>query len=155
VIRNKTTLKILKRAIENARGYGLRILQFSMQKNHVHLIIEADNNEILTRGMRSLTITMAKGIDMGRIQVARYHLHVLRSRIETRNAVHYVLFNEQKHEKGTCSTVDEYGSLFSMSNVREMIRDFTKKNRKTIRLGSGERWLPDIPGSHLMRLVSS
>lgn len=102
-IRNKECLKILKRAILNARGWGLRIIHFSLQSNHVHLIVEADNNEILTRGMRSLTVTMAKRIAKGRIQLERYHLHVLRSLRETRNAVFYVLQNEQRHT-GTSST---------------------------------------------------
>lgn len=153
-IRNKTSLKLLKRAIVNARRFGLRVLHYSMQKNHIHLIIEADSNPVLTKGMRSLTITMAKGLKQGRIQVQRYHLHVLKSLRETRNAVNYVLFNEQKHEKGTCSTTSEYCSLLSMKDAAERIREFVKKKKITIKLERGERWLPDYPGSHLMKLVS-
>ena len=155
VIRNKTSLRLLKRAIVNARRFGLRIIHYSMQKNHIHLIIEADTNEILTRGMRSLTITFAKGIKQGRIQLERYHLHVLRSVRETRNSVHYVLFNEQKHERGTCSTVDGFSSLLCLGNARDLIAEFCKKRRMTIRIERGERWPLDFPESHLMRLVSS
>lgn len=154
VIRHKTSLRLLKRAIVNARRFGLRIIHYSMQKNHIHLIIEADNNEILTRGMRSLTITFAKGLKQGRIQVQRYHLHVLRSVRETKNAVHYVLFNEQKHETGTCSTVDGFSSLLCLENAMDLISKFCRKKKVEIRIGRGEKWLPDIPGSHLIRLVS-
>ncbi len=96
-IRNKKCLKLLKKPILNARSHGLRIIHFSLQSNHVHLIIECENNEMLTRGMRSLTVTFAKGLKAGRVQLERYHLHVLRSVRETKNAVLYVLFNQQKH----------------------------------------------------------
>ncbi len=126
-----------------------------MQSNHIHLIIEADSNEILTRGMRSLTITMAKGLKQGRIQMQRYHLHVLKSLKETKNAVQYVLFNEQKHEKGRCSTVDGYSSLLGLGNALDLIREFAKKKKITIKIGEIEKWPPDIPGSHLLKLVSS
>lgn len=96
IIRHKRGLQILKRAIMNARAKGLKIVHFSMQTNHIHLILEARDNATLTRGMRSLTVTFAKGMGKGRIQVARYHLHVLKHLREARNAVHYFLFNEQK-----------------------------------------------------------
>ena len=61
-IKNKDCLKLLKHAIDNARKMGLKIIHFSLQSNHVHLITEAENNDILTRGMRALTITFAKGL---------------------------------------------------------------------------------------------
>jgi hypothetical protein len=62
----------------------------------MHFIIEADNNRILEAGMRSLTVTLAKGIKKGKVQLERYHLHVLKTIRETKNAIHYVLFNEQR-----------------------------------------------------------
>lgn len=101
-IRNKDCLKILSKAIRNGRKMGLRIIHFSLQSNHIHLIIEPTSNDVLTRGMRSLTITFAKRVQKlknltGGIQLERYHLHVLKTLQEARNAVNYVVFNEQKH----------------------------------------------------------
>jgi hypothetical protein len=148
-VRNKERLKLLKRSIQNARSHGLKILHYSFQRNHVHLIIEAINNETLTRGMRSLTITFAKGVNMGRIQVERYHLHVLRSLRETRNAMMYVLFNEQKHERGICSTVSGYSSLLSHPRAMELIRDFAKRKKKVIVVERGEAWRGDPARSFL------
>src|SRR5687768_14758032 len=55
-IRNKETLKLLKRSIQNARSHGLKIHHYSFQSNHVHLIAGAGTNSVLTTGMRSLTI---------------------------------------------------------------------------------------------------
>lgn len=108
-IKNKNFLRILKKAILNSRKKGLRIIHYSVQSNHVHFIIEADNNQLLERGMRSLTVTLVKGINKGRVQLQRFHLHVLRSLKEARNAVHYVCFNEQKHTGRR--SVDAYSSV--------------------------------------------
>lgn len=150
-IRNKDCLRILKKAIVNARRFGLRINQFSLQHNHIHLIVEADTNEILTRGMRSLTITFAKRLDKGRVQLERYHLHVLRTIRETKNAIYYVLFNKQKHEKGTCSTVDEYGSLYYVNNWKELVKAFAIKEKMLLRIRHlKDHWRQDSPKSWLL-----
>ncbi len=108
-IRNKDFLRILKRAILNSRRKGLRILHYSVQSNHVHFIIEADNNENLEKGMRSLAVTIVRGINKGKVQLQRYHLHVLKCLRELRNAVNYVCYNEQKHTGKR--NIDAYSSV--------------------------------------------
>lgn len=149
-IRNKDCLRLLKRAIVNARKLGLRITHFSLQSNHIHIIAEADSNSILSAGMRSLTITFAKGLNKGKVQLERYHLHVLKGKRETKNAVMYVLFNKQKHEKGTYSNIDEYSSLLSMRNAIELIKEFIGKKKMTLKINKGEPWIPDLPQSWLL-----
>ena len=139
-IRNKICLKLLKRAILNSRRHGLRIIHFSLQSNHVHLIVEAEINHILTKGMRSLTVTFAKGLNQGRVQIQRYHLHVFKSLRETKNAVQYVLFNSQKHGS---SKIDEYCSILSMPNALEIIRNFAKAQNIYLTVERGESWKPD------------
>lgn len=122
-IRNKDSLRVLKRAIKNAGTHGLRVVHFSMQSNHIHLIVESTSNEVLTRGMRSLTITFAKGLKKGSIQIERYHLHVLRSLKETKNAVHYVLFNQQKHSNLKTAYMDEYSSLGLIADLKKIAKE--------------------------------
>ncbi|MES2526415.1 MAG: hypothetical protein V4598_04985 [Bdellovibrionota bacterium] len=105
--------------------------------------------------MRSLTITLAKGLQKGRVQMERYHLHVLRSVRETRNALHYVLLNQQKHEKprrqpGTYSKIDDYSSVLCFKGGLDLVRSFAKRNRMTITIGKVS-WVPDNPGSWLMK----
>lgn len=51
-IKNKRCLALLKRAILNARSHGLRVIHFSLQSNHIHLIVEA----FKTRDTASLII---------------------------------------------------------------------------------------------------
>lgn len=148
-VRNKDTLKLLKKSIANARKHGLRILQFSFQSNHIHLIVEATDNRTLTKGMRSLTITFAKGLSKGRMQIERYHLHVLKTIRESKNALQYVLFNQQRHDRGTYSKVDEYSSVLSLKNGLDLVRKYAKMNRMTISIGKAA-WVPDIAGSYIM-----
>lgn len=150
-IRNKTTLKLLKKAIQNARGQGLKVLQYSFQHNHVHLLIEAHDNHILSKGMRSLTITFAKGLRIGRVQVERYHLHVLKTVREVRHAIHYVLFNQQKHERGTYSWIDDYSSVLSNPNELDLVRKFAQKSGMLLKVSKGDPWKPDLSGSYIYR----
>lgn len=121
-VKNKEGLKALHKAIRNARAHGLRINHFSLQHNHVHLIVQAANNDILTKGMRSLTITLSKVIGRGRIQLQRYHLHVLKSPREAQNAINYVLFNERKHTGKM--TIDSYSTVGLLGSAKEIAQRF-------------------------------
>lgn len=154
-IRNKHALKLLKRALLKARSQGLCVIHFSLQSNHIHLIVEAQSNQILTKGMRSLTVTFAKGLHLGRIQVGRYHLHVLKSIQETRHAVRYVLFNKQKHEKGTYSVIDGYSSLLTLADPRKIIRSFAIKSKMTLKIGVNDCWRGDQEKSFLLKRALS
>ena len=87
---------------EQHRG-TLRIVHFSVQGNHVHLVAEAHNRVVLGRRMKGFGIRFARAVNSmmsrrrGRVLAERYHLHVLRTRSEARNAVRYVLGNHVKH----------------------------------------------------------
>ena len=133
-IRNKDCLKLLKRSIQNAQKMGLKIIHFSLQSNHVHLITEAENNEVLTRGMRALTITFSKGLNRGRVQLERYHLHVLKTLREVKHAIIYVLFNEQKHTKKKASKIDGYTSVLYLEEGLKLVRNFAQKNKVTLKI---------------------
>ncbi len=150
-IKTKFCLRLLKRAILNARRHGLRVNHYSLQSNHIHLIVEAETNQILTKGMRSLTVTFAKGLQQGKIQVERYHLHVLRAVREIKNAILYVLFNQQKHEKGKFSRIDEYSSLLSTDYAMKLIQNFAWKEKITLKIEKGGRFSPDESRRYLLR----
>ncbi len=100
--------------------------------------------------MRSLTNTMAKGLKLGRIQTGRYHLHVLRSVREAKNAILYVLFNQQKHIRGTCSTINDYSSVLSLENGIELVRKFAMRTKMTLKIEQGN-WIPDPALTFLAR----
>lgn len=79
-----------------------RIVHFSIQGNHLHLIFEAESARGLAAAVRALSIRLARRLNrmMGRAGAVfedRYHAHVLRSPAEVRNAVAYVLGNFASH----------------------------------------------------------
>jgi hypothetical protein len=64
--------------------------------------VEADGSAALGRGMKSLASRFARAVKRalgrhGQVVRDRYHLHVLRSVREVRNAIRYVLLNGRKH----------------------------------------------------------
>jgi putative transposase len=83
---------------------GFRLIHFSVQGNHLHLVVEARDADSLSRGMQGLTIRMAKRLNrvMGRrgaVFADRYHEHVLRSPSEVARALAYVLGNFAVHAR--------------------------------------------------------
>ena len=84
--------------------FGVRLLHFSVQGNHLHLIVEAPDRDALTQAMQGLAIRLARGVNRassrkGRVFADRYHSRILKTPAEVRNAVHYVLHNRQKHQR--------------------------------------------------------
>src|SRR5690554_5748078 len=62
--------------------------------------------------------TFSKGVRRGRIQLERYHLHVLKTLRETKNAIHYVLFNHQKHTGLKRAYITPYSSLGFVTDLK-------------------------------------
>ena len=111
-LRTPSFLEVFGRAVEMASGRGLRVTHFAILSNHIHAIVEADSNEALSSGMTSLKTAIAwffRRKFEGALYDGRYHLHVLKSPREVRNAVQYVEFNESKHRKAK-PFVDRYSS---------------------------------------------
>jgi len=85
------------------RRDDFRIVEFSVQTNHVHLVIEAEDNDALTRGMKSFAVranrlfNAASGRRRGRVWSDRYHRSDLKTPRQVRNAIVYVLGNGRKH----------------------------------------------------------
>jgi REP element-mobilizing transposase RayT len=89
-----------------------RIVHISIQRTHVHLIVEADNKRALARGMQSFQISAARHINReysvkqklvekrrGNVFVDRYHLEVIKSPRQARRSLSYVLNNWRKHRE--------------------------------------------------------
>lgn len=79
-----------------------RVVQYSLQSNHVHLLVEAATREALGRGMKAIGARLARAVNrvfqrVGPVLADRYHLHVLRTPSEVRNALRYVLLNGRHH----------------------------------------------------------
>jgi REP element-mobilizing transposase RayT len=79
-----------------------RVIHYSVQGNHAHFVVEAESAKALGWGMKALAARFARAVNRvfgrrGPVLVDRYHLRVLRTPREVRNAIAYVLSNVQKH----------------------------------------------------------
>lgn len=88
-----------------------RVVHFSVQTNHVHLLVEAQGANALARGMQALAIRVARGVNRaagrkGKLWADRYHARVLRSPREVRWALAYVLQNARRHLTSEGGIVD-------------------------------------------------
>jgi putative transposase len=106
---------------------GVRVIHFSVQHNHVHLIVEADSRRALSNAMRALLIRLARNLNAlmgarGRRFEDRYHEHVLKTPSETRNALLYVIGNRAVHlarwGKTQRTGADEFSSLANDELIR-------------------------------------
>jgi REP-associated tyrosine transposase len=93
-----------------------RIVHFSVQDDHVHLLVEAKNARELSSGMRGLAIRVARCVNdllrrRGRFWADRWHGRALGSPREVRNAFVYVLANFRKHARRRWGEgLDQYAS---------------------------------------------
>jgi REP element-mobilizing transposase RayT len=81
---------------------GFRLVHFSVQSNHLHLLVEGRCRSTLSRGLQGLAIRMARALNRqwrrsGSVFADRYHDRILRSPREVWNALRYVLCNARKH----------------------------------------------------------
>jgi putative transposase len=101
-MRTQSVAGVVIRQIGRASEKGLRVLHHSVQEDHLHLIVEADDAESLSRGMQRLASRVAMGLNAlvgrrGKFWKERYHRRDLGTPRQFRNALVYVTFNFRKH----------------------------------------------------------
>jgi REP element-mobilizing transposase RayT len=107
-LRRRRMYKALRDAtITAALREWFRIVHISLQRTHVHMIVEADDRAALARGMQGFQISAARHINTtlgaggqrrrGRVFAGRYHVGVITSPTQARHAIGYVLSNFRKH----------------------------------------------------------
>jgi REP element-mobilizing transposase RayT len=92
----------VRKAFAAASRNWFRVVHFSVQTNHVHLMVEARDKDHLSKGMRGLAIRVALSVNRalrrkGRVWADRYHARALRTPREVRHGIVYVLANWKKH----------------------------------------------------------
>lgn len=102
-LRTKKMLEAFQKALVLAKARELRVIHYSLESNHAHLVVECMDNVSLGRAMKSFGSSFGKSVrriagGTGSVFVGRYHLRVLRDPTQTRNSLAYVLLNRFKHE---------------------------------------------------------
>lgn len=101
-----------------AAGYarfGLHVVHYSLQSNHAHLMVEADDERSLSRGMQGLCVRLARALNRlwrrtGRLFLERFHARILATPREVRNALRYVLLNSAHHGERFRDGLDPFSS---------------------------------------------
>jgi hypothetical protein len=101
-LRSDVAFGALLRSFERGSKGWFRIIHFSVQTDHVHLIVEADGDLPLIRGVQGLAVRCAKAVNRelgrrGAVWAHRYHARRLGTPREVRGGLAYVLLNFRKH----------------------------------------------------------
>lgn len=112
----------IRRAVAACIGRrDFRIVHTSIQSNHIHLLVEADDKHALANGMRAFMISATRHLNAARgrkgtVFVRRYHAVQLKQPRQVRAALCYVLNNWRRHREDfqAPAQVDRYstGVLF-------------------------------------------
>lgn len=85
-LRQAICYRALERALREGRArFGLRLVHFSIQSNHIHLLVEADDTHALSRGMQGLSVRIARTLNQqmmrrGPVLADRYDVRPIRAR---------------------------------------------------------------------------
>src|SRR6266850_2128792 len=114
-LRSRRCFRVIRACFEASLGrFGLRLIEFTVLGNHVHLVVEADSSHALSRGMQALGVRVAKALNAlmdssGHVFADHYHSRILRTPTELVNAIAYVLGNHA-HHFGETAAIDPYSS---------------------------------------------
>jgi REP element-mobilizing transposase RayT len=111
-------------AANKRRGHLFRVVEFSVQADHVHLLVEADDKDALSSGMRGLAVRIARAVNAlvarrGQVWGDRWYGRALTSPRATRRALTYVLANFRKHDPRARASVDPFSSSLYFTGFRE------------------------------------
>ena len=111
-LRRRFTYRAIREAtLTTARREDFRIVHVSIQRTHVHLLVEAKNKDALALGMQGFQISAAKHLNAaiskdnpgprrrGTVFPDRYHAQIITSPRQARHALSYVLGNWRKHQE--------------------------------------------------------
>jgi REP element-mobilizing transposase RayT len=98
-----------------ADRHGLRILHYSAQSNHVHMVCEAEDARSVSRGLQGLCVRIAHALNQlwkraGSVFADRFHCRQLKTPTEVRNALKYVLMNAAHHGIRCSGGIDSFSS---------------------------------------------
>src|SRR6185295_7661255 len=99
-----------------ARRESFRIVHLSIQRTHVHLLVEADHKAALASGMQGFQISAAKHLNAaisknrpgprrrGAVFSDRYHAEIITTPTQARHTLNYVINNWRKHQEDRTDT---------------------------------------------------
>ena len=113
-LRSQHVVRTVLGALRDSRRASFRIVHYSIQHNHLHLILEAESAPQLSSAVRGIMVRIARRVNKllsrsGRLWADRWHSHALKTPREVRNTLRYVLQNHLKH-RSTNTPLDPLSS---------------------------------------------
>ena len=101
-LRAQRCFQPLLKAFGKAWKPTFQVVLYSVMGNHLHLIVEADNEYALSCGMKGLGVRVARALNKvmgrrGQVIADRYHTHILKTPTEVKRARFYLLNNAHHH----------------------------------------------------------
>lgn len=102
-LRQRRSYSAVRHALaRGAARFGMRLVHYSVQTNHLHLVCEAADERALGRGIKGMCVRLARALNRlwrrsGRVFADRYHCRALKTPREVRNVLAYVLRNAAHH----------------------------------------------------------
>src|SRR5690242_18490069 len=115
--------EIRKRFAAGCERPGFRLVQYSLQGNHAHMIVEASDQNALGRGMKAIAARLARAVNRisgrrGPVLAHRYHHELLPTPRQVRNALRYVLLNARRHAARSGAVLGKIVRLDPASSAR-------------------------------------
>jgi REP element-mobilizing transposase RayT len=78
------------------------LVHYSIQGDHMHLVVEANDNDSMSRALNGLAVRIARGLNKlwertGSVFADRYHCKVLRTPRQVYNTLRYIFENARRH----------------------------------------------------------
>ena len=99
--------RVVRGALDDSARETFHVVEYSAQSNHLHMLVEAEDERALSRGMNSLAVRLVRRLKKlwasvgarveGRVLADRYHARILRTPREV-HALVYLLQNGRKHD---------------------------------------------------------
>jgi REP element-mobilizing transposase RayT len=123
-LRSQQVARTLLGGLRDSNRERFRVVHYSVQDNHVHLIIESEDSQALSSGLRGLMVRIARRVNRllgrhGRFWADRWHGRDLEGPRQVRNALVYVLQNHKKHAKN--AGLDPLSSAESFDGFASMV----------------------------------
>ena len=145
-LRANDTHELLKTAMSASTKDEFRVVEYSVQSNHLHLMVESRDQQALARGMLGLSVRIAARLNKlwkraGEVFADRYHSRILRTPSEVRTALVYTLQNARKHGAWIARFADVFssGSTFDGWRGRNSSADSSART-----LARARTWLLDV-----------
>lgn len=93
---------LLRAFVDGGTRADFALVHYSVQGDHIHLLVEAAGKEALSRGMHALSIRIARALNRvmqahGSALADHYHARILRTPTEVQRVRDYLLANAWKH----------------------------------------------------------